>query len=502
MNGPTTEQARVIIDRAKRDPVWWVREVLGDEPWGVQQDILNSVRDNRRTTVRSCHAAGKSWLAARCVKWFASTFAPAKVITTAPTFRQVQKIIWQEIRKAHKNSKVPLGGEMLLNEWKLDDGWYAFGFSTDDPDAFQGSHADHILLIFDEAAGVDPKIWEAGDSILSAGKIVRFLTIGNPTEGSGSFFNEHRDPGTKKFKISAFDTPNFTKFGITLEDIQANTWRAKIGTSELPTPWLISPEWVWERLKWGVDSPMFMSRVLAEFPEAGKDTLIPLSLIEAAQRRELDKGYPHELGADIARYGDDLTVVYERWGPRARLLVELAKQSTMRAVGEIAKVQNDGEPGILAKIDTIGVGSGVFDRLEELEHMVEEVIVSRAPKDKERFGTLRDEAFWGLRERFVEGDIDIDELDETLAAQLSAMKYKIDSRGRIRVESKDDMKGRGLQSPNHADGLMIAMHGSKFEYGYDSTNKQQEEETRRVSKWGTSIGAGDKASTRRSGGIL
>ena len=241
---------KTILSRGRADPVWWVREVLGDEPWAVQQDILKSIHDNKRTAVRSCHSAGKSWLAALAALWYLCTHPCSIVITTAPTWRQVQKILWQEIRRAHSSSKYPLGGRMLQTELHFDDGWYSFGFSADNSDAAQGIHAKHMLIIVDEAAGVESDIWTALDSMLASGDN-RMLSIGNPTRPDGEFFAECRAPRVHKFKISAFDTPNFAGPGITQADIINGTWREKLGP-ELPAPWLISPEWVTEKLKrWG-----------------------------------------------------------------------------------------------------------------------------------------------------------------------------------------------------------------------------------------------------------
>jgi phage terminase large subunit len=133
--------AEKIWERSKADPVWWVKEFLGVTLWQKQCDIAESVRDNKRTSVRSCHGAGKTFDAAMLVLWFLLCHPGARVITTAPTFRQVEKVLWQEIRKAHKAAKIPLGGDMTLTQFKIDDGWFAFGFSTDDPDSMQGQHA-------------------------------------------------------------------------------------------------------------------------------------------------------------------------------------------------------------------------------------------------------------------------------------------------------------------------------------------------------------------------
>ena len=132
-----------------------------------------------------------------------------------------------------------------------------------DPNRFQGFHAEHILGVIDEAAGVDSPIWEAMDAILTSYG-ARLLVIGNPTEPSGEFFNAFSSPLYNKIHISAFDTPNFTDFGITEEDI-VNNWQEKI-TGNFRYPALITPKWVAERrMEWGEDSPAYQARVKGEF---------------------------------------------------------------------------------------------------------------------------------------------------------------------------------------------------------------------------------------------
>src|SRR5581483_571785 len=152
----------------------------------------------------------------------------------------------------------------------LGNDWFALGLSTNEPSRFQGFHATHILLIVDEASGVPQNIFDASEGIVSS-QGARILYIGKPTDIEGEFYKSFKLPHTNKIHISAFDTPNFTQFGITLEDIRTDAWRQKI-TSDLPAPYLITPEWVYDKyLRWGETSPMWAARVLGEFPEQGED---------------------------------------------------------------------------------------------------------------------------------------------------------------------------------------------------------------------------------------
>jgi phage terminase large subunit len=432
----STADEDLLYDQGQIDPVWWIQEVLGSKPWEIQARIVEAVRDHKETAVASCHASGKSWIAARCGLWYLQTHPYSIIATTAPTFRQVRNIIWQEIRRAFKSSRYPLKGELLQTELRIDDGWFAFGFATDDPDKFQGLHSveGHVLVIVDEAAGVSPEIWTAIDGILTS-KDSRLLAIGNPT-GTETFYQMFKRPGVAKIHISAFDTPN----------VQAG---------QTVVPGLVTRDWVEDKQqKWGLESPLYVSRVLGQFPESSTDALIRLSWIEAAQRRELPPAEPYILGVDVARQGQDESVIVLRRGPVARIHVATHQEDTMQTAGRIVRVLAETRAAE-ARIDAVGLGAGVYDRLAEQCLPVVEMQSGQAPLDSERFLNARAEWYWGLRERFEQGDIDLDE-DEELAAQLANLKFKFTSRGQIQIESKEDMKKRGLRSPDRADALMLA----------------------------------------------
>ena len=453
--------ATLLANRALTDPVWWIREILGHEPWQKQIEIIESVRDHRTTAVKSCHAAGKSFTAADVALWFLYAHNPSIVLTTAPTDRQVKGILWKEIRKSFQRAKYPLGGTILTQELKLSEDWFAWGFTAPDydPDRFQGFHEIHLLVVADESSGVSDGIFEGIDGVLTSEQ-ARLLMIGNPTNPTGRFAKAFKSPDSNKISISAFDTPNFTEFGITEQDILQNTWEGKI-TENLPYPFLVTPRWTYERLHdWTALSPLWQAKVLAQFPEAGTDTLIPLHWVEAAVDRQLKRTTPFELGVDVARYGSDETVIMFRQGSVVRTIKTMPMSSTMTVAGEVIKALR--ETGAkAAKIDAVGLGAGTFDRLEEQGQPAVEMQSGAASSDPEVYLNTRAEWYWGLRSRFETGDIDI-ENDAMLISQISNIKYKINSRGQIQIESKEDMKKRGLSSPDRADTLMLTFAKMPF----------------------------------------
>lgn len=450
INPPTTSEARSIIERSARDPAWFFREILGNKPWLKQVEIMEAVRDYKEVAIRSCHGIGKDWVAARIVLWFLYSHAPALVITTGPTDRQVKGILWREIAHAHARAKFPLGGQLLTQEIRLSPDRWAIGFTAgDDPDRFQGFHCKNVLVVIDEASGVNKSTYTAVEAILSSENAHK-LEIGNPTDPISEFSTSFKTPGIHKMTVDAFETPNLTEFGIIEEDIKNDTWEPKI-TGPLPMPELITPEWVSKRYKrWHPTNPLYVSRVRAQFPDASEDTLIPLKYIEAAQERTLEPGEPNILGVDVARFGSDYTVIMHRRGPVLRTRMRLAKSSTMETAGYVQR-ELKATKARNSFVDVVGLGAGVVDKLKEEGCRVIEANAGSSPLDKEMFANARAEWFWRLREAFESGAIDISPDDEDLSSQLAAIKWKPDSKGRVTIESKEDMRRRGVSSPDDAD---------------------------------------------------
>lgn len=438
--------AELFLEKCAKDPVYFLEEILGVEPWNKQKQIVESVRDNKNTCVASGHGVGKTFISAATALWFLFTHYQSRVITTAPTNRQVESILWAEIWNLFNNSRVPLGGRLLKTSLNLEEKWFALGLSTDDPDRFQGHHSKHMLLIMDEAPGVDPKIYEAAQGILTQAHS-KCLLIGNPTSSSGPFFDKFKNKHWNSFYISCYDSP-------AIEEPEKY-------------PALTTMEWILERKEeWGEHSPMFQARVLGQFPEEGEDTLIPLAWCERAVRRGLDKKKEYSdkvyLGLDVARYGTNKTVLTAYQPDKVREIRSIQNRSTMDAVNLVVQEAiKAGAKLTQVTVDDTGLGGGVTDRLRELGYPVLAINFSQKPTDPMHFRAIRDEIFWNLRELFRSDEITIPNNDRLLA-QLSAIKYKVNPRnGRIEIETKDDMKKRGLDSPDEADSLAIAVWGAR-----------------------------------------
>jgi len=219
---------------------------------------------------------------------------------------------------------------------------------------------------------------------------------------------------------------------------------------------LITPEWVADKYtRWGRSSPMYQSRVLAEFPQQGTDTLIPLAWIEAAFERQLDNKGLHVLGVDFG-LGSDKTVIVERIGNHAKIYFAAQIPDSMESCGKVSRAITDTKATIAA-VDSCGIGKPIADRLKEMTLPIQFVNAAESATENEFYANVRAEMYWMLRERFERGEISI-EPNEDLISQLSSIKYKTNSRGQILIESKDDMKKRGMSSPDESDALAIAFY--------------------------------------------
>lgn len=462
-----------------KDPFAWVKTRLPNRHlWSKQREIIESVRDNPRTAVKSCHGVGKSYIAATVSSWWASAFPEDEtlVVTTAPTAAQVGAILWEEIRRAWREGDLPgkVGGD---NAWKSDNGvLIGLGRKPADHDtnAFQGLHKRRVLVVADEACGIPLQLWTAFEAV-ATGSNCRQLAIGNPDDPTTEFANVCKPgSGWNVVRISAFDSPNLT--GEEVPDILKEV--------------LVSKEWVEDKkTRWGEASPRYQSKVLGLFPEIGEDTLIQPAWIEAAQRADFANGVGSDgvgpvpekeiaaalpkrplVSADVARYGSDDTIIGVLENGRFRIKVTMPKSATTETTGRTIGVMREWG-GADAVIDGSGVGGGVVDELKEeiaedaFEGMRRPRVIdfqaAAKAKDVKKFANKRAEMWWMLRDMFEAGLVDIDELDDQLAAQLGSIKYFFNTKGQIIIESKAEMKKRGLPSPDRADTFMQCMVGAK-----------------------------------------
>ena len=435
-------------------PTAWVRDRLRESLWSKQSEIGEALVAHRRVAVKSCHGAGKSFVASRLVAWWLDTHPPgtAFVVSTAPTFEQVRAVLWREIGRAHAKGR--LLGRVNQTEWFIGEGIVAMGRkpADDDATAFQGIHAEFVLVIMDEACGIPRPLWEAAHSLASNDKS-RILAIGNPDD-PGSHFAAVCKPGSgwHVIRIGYLDTPNFTG-----ESVPADLRSLLIG-----------PTYVEEmRLDVGEGSAPWTSKVMGEFPTDAEDGVVPLQGVLACRRPDQTHSaedlLPVELGWDVGA-GGDRSVVRERRGKLAGRVWYPKGKDTMAQCGDVLGIiAQTGATSI--KIDSIGVGHGAADRMEELRRdgthsaRVVRVNVSESSSKPNRYHRLRDQLWWEVgRQMTTTGAWDLSQINDATVAQLTSPKYAMDSSGRIKVEAKSDTKARLGRSPDDADALLLAFY--------------------------------------------
>lgn len=465
-------KARKTRDLIRQQPEFFFREVLACEPWGRQIDIARSVRDNFHTVAPSCHASGKDWAAGRIALWFSQAYGPlAKVITTAPTDRQVREVLWREIADAWKNAAIPIGGFLTTQRLEFAEQWFILGFTASDydPTSAQGYHSPHMLIIYDEAVGISREVREGMEGNLAGGAVVRLLEIGNATDPTSEFAKSAQKKSTTTMPISAFDTPNFTGFDLKREDFgdkdkPSDQWEKKIAGRDMPAPYLIQPSWVARHVhEKGWKHPFVQSRVLGKFPSQGPDALLDASWIEAAQSRDLAKSKDRHtkiLVCDVARRpGGDDTVIGLRRGHRYRTLERFEGQKTTYTAGRLTQLWRDLKVSEV-RVDDDGVGGGVTDMLEENGVPVIPMRWGSRPteeEESEQFLNARAQWHWHLRDLFEDGLIDIDPDDDELERQLTALKVlRWTRKGQMVMEDKDEYRKRVGRSPDDSDTLVMA----------------------------------------------
>lgn len=438
------DEAQEYLQWFRERPTIFAKEVLGVDFWSKQKEIANSVKDNARTTVRSCSAAGKTTVAACLVLWFLTCFYPSTVLTTGRSFRQVKDQLWREIRARHARSRPPIGGDITQTSLTLSDKekWFAEGFTTDEPERMTGFHNKYVLVVVDEASGIPDEVYNSLENPLASG-FTRYLLLGNPTQNIGRFKDSFTSPNYKSIHISAYDTPSF------------------IGEGNYP--FLINKDYIEQKkLEWGEDSPLYEVYIKGDFPSGETDRLIPFGLAEAATFREIIPGTEEgiSIGVDTARMGEDENALYVRKGEKVIDSHFWRKAKTEEIIGRISHEIKEHESQI-TNIDE-GYNPGVVDGLKALQELkqykINGISFQQTAKDSKVFANARAEMYWELAQRFKVGDIQIPN-DKILLKQLTDIKKKpLNRYDQIILESKQDMKQRGLKSPDRGDALALCFY--------------------------------------------
>lgn len=437
----------------------FVTDAIHATPTDQQAEGLVALAKEKRITIRSGHGTGKDAFAVWAILWFMTTRAFAKVACTAPTNRQLKDILWSELSKWLRKSI--LSDEFILQSEKMfhkdfpKEYWCrAISPSTssskeDQQETLAGLHADHLFIVCDEASGIKDPVFVPLEGAMTQ-EDNRVLLIGNMTRNSGYFYDTHYSPigmrGWKQLHWDSEKSPN------------------------------VRPGYVeYMSAKYGRDSNVFKVRVKGEPPDEDARTLIPLPWAIQCIGNEIyvPEEEPLYLGVDVARYGEDKSIILPRKGLKIHPWKSFDRLNTILLGGHIIETYTELEAEGIG-IDDIGVGGGVADWLmlrPGARNSVIPVNVATQSSDPKRYARLRDELWWLMRERcekaqysFPDATAKEREMSDELCNELASLTYDFNGNGAVKVESKEVAKRRGVSSPNIADALGISEYFASDAY--------------------------------------
>lgn len=433
----------------KNNPTLFVREMLGAEPTDQQLRALRSIASGTHVSIKSGHGTGKTAYLSWIILWWMFTRKNARIPCTAPSSDQLKNVLWAELSTWHNEmdpffkNKFVCTSDKFYNE-EFDKTWFSVARTarSEKPEALQGFHGKNLLFLVDEASGVVEEVFTVVRGALTDDRN-RCVMTSNPTRTVGFFYNSH--------ELWAGDPWTCLTFNGEESSIVGKRYIREI------------------EVEFGKNSDVYRVRVLGEFPLESDYTLITKDWVKAALKRDIEatprvgiKKYD-SAGVDVARYGDNNTVFALVKGLTVVDVKKFEKQNTMKTAGQVVGLCKHVDPSQI-RVDEIGVGAGVVDRVLELGHPIIGVDVSRSATDKDKFTNLRAQYFWDLRSRFEEGSISLKPLNEILGRkelvqlveQLCSIRYEYNTSGKIVIWSKEKMRKDGLKSPDIADAIMLA----------------------------------------------
>lgn len=440
------QQLQEAVAQFVDDPLGYVRfafdwghgdlsEAEGPDAW--QADILTligqkclTVQEALRIAVASGHGIGKTALVSWIIHWFISTRPKCAGVVTANTKNQLVQKTWRELNLWNKRA---IHGHWF--DWSATkfcfkaepDTWFisAVPWSEHNSEAFAGLHAEHVLVIFDEASAVADTIWDVSEGAMTTPGAL-WIAFGNPTRNTGRF------------------RECFGRFRHRWHTRQIDSRQAKMANKKQIQQWIED---------WGEDSDFVRIRVRGEFPKASSTQFISTEYVEAALvRKDHQIISPKVMGVDVARFGDDQSVILLREGNTVTLIRRYRGLPIDQFSNHVAAAINEFQPDAVF-IDGVGVGGGVVDILRGNKFKVTDVVSGATPIEPKKYANLRAE-MWGKMRDWLQHYGCLPD-DRELRDDLIALEYGFNNQGAIQLEKKEDVKSRGLASPDVADALAM-----------------------------------------------
>lgn len=398
--------------------------------------VDKAMRSAIRVAAATGHGVGKTTLMAWLIQWFIATRPNPAIVVTANTENQLRTKTWRELAKWHKISVIAPWFEWTATKYYLKEepeSWFgtAIPWSEHNSEAFAGTHEKYVLILMDEGSAIADIIYDTVEGALTGDQAI-IVVFGNPTRNTGRFREFFR-----KLKHRWFT-------------LQVDSRTARMANKKQIQEWIED---------WGIDSDFVRIRVLGLFPKQASNQLISEQLVQSAMKRTPAGGWEFEpviIGVDVARYGDDYTVIVVRQGRKVHEIVSYTQLDNVQVADKVIdafdKYKGDGSNGVPhIFIDTTGgLGSGPYDMLKSLRYPVHEVVFGSQAAMSKKFFNKRAEMWVHIRAWLQHGSLP--KCDE-LEADLTNIEYYIHSDTRLRLEDKDDLKQRLGRSPDWGDAL-------------------------------------------------
>lgn len=436
------------------DPLTFPRRVLGRSYWSGQANQYRTFHRASRVASKGGHGVGKTFAAADYIVEMMATRPGTQVICLGPSHDAVKRNLWDKVRAAFFSSRIRLGGRMGADAWVVSDGWSARCIGADKPEGVQGTHGERVIVVVDEAAGVNAALWSAVESVL-VGDGCQLILLFNPTRPNGFARDACADPRFAVCTLSCLDHPN-------------------VVSGENVVPGAVTKEAVdaiRARCTAMNDEDYWRGHVLGEFPSADPDALIGLPDLEASLTATAED--VPRLGLDVARFGSDANVLVHIDATRtARIVEEWSGQDLMYTAGRLMRaVRELGVAPSMTFVDSCGVGGGVVDRCKEAGiHVTGVDAGSKATGSwaavvgrETGFANRRAEMFWALR--CICKSVAV-RIPREFWADLGMIR--VGYRGTdLAIRSKDDMRKEHGRSPDRADALALCFAAPAPSFGVE-----------------------------------
>jgi len=434
-------------------PDEWQKDIMRIIRDKVKDGLIKGVDDAIQIAVASGHGIGKTALVAWIILWFISTREFPQIVVTANTQIQLLGKTWRELSKWHRMSIHSHWFKWTATKFyhvAFPEVWFASAipWSETKSDSFAGTHEKHVMIIFDEASSVADVIWEVAQGAMTTPGAI-MLAFGNPTQNTGEF------------------RQCFGKFRNRWETRQIDSRTAKMTNKKKIGQWIED---------YGEDSDFVRVRVKGMFPRQSSTQFIPNDIVELAQSRTYPYSayemQPKVMAIDVARQGDDASVIAKRQGLHCSPLTEYHLDDLMDLVGIITKDIEEYEPNVVF-LDANTMGWAVYDRLKQLKYNIVPINWSKPAIQTKKYYNGRAE-MWGTMREWLRDGGSIPDSDNALFDDLIGPEFGYDAKNRVQLEKKETMKSRGLASPDKGDALAMTFARSVREGKRTNTARRRQ----------------------------